>query len=76
MRLLCILLYRQDSEALQTGFMRTRLTPSQTLSYAAIFGIEEDLNLVGTQYSWLSSMFYFGFLVWALPTNILVRALL
>lgn len=23
-----------------------------TLSYAAIFGIQEDLNLVGTQYSW------------------------
>lgn len=30
-----------------------------TLSYAAIFGIREDLNLVGTDYSWLSSMFYF-----------------
>lgn len=26
-----------------------------TLSYAAIFGIREDLNLVGTQYNWLSS---------------------
>jgi hypothetical protein len=36
-----------------------------TLSYAAIFGIREDLNLVGTQYSWLSSIFYFGFLAWA-----------
>lgn len=37
-----------------------------TLSYAAIFGINEDLNLHGTQYSWLSSIFYFGFLIWAL----------
>jgi hypothetical protein len=36
-----------------------------TLSYAAIFGIQEDLNLEGTQYSWLSSIFYFGFLIWA-----------
>jgi len=36
-----------------------------TLSYAAIFGIKDDLNLVGTQYSWLSSIFYFGFLAWA-----------
>ena len=36
-----------------------------TLSYAAIFGIKEDLNLSGTQYSWLSSIFYFGFLAWA-----------
>lgn len=26
-----------------------------TLSYAAIFGIKDDLNLHGTQYSWLSS---------------------
>jgi hypothetical protein len=36
-----------------------------TLSYAAIFGIIEDLDLHGTQYSWLSSIFYFGFLAWA-----------
>jgi sugar phosphate permease len=46
-----------------------------TLSYAAIFGIEDDLNLHGTQYSWLSSIFYFGFLAWALPTNILLQRL-
>lgn len=44
-----------------------------TLSYAAIFGIQEDLGLVGTEYSWLSSMFYFGFLVWAVPTNFLMQ---
>ncbi|KAL2436813.1 putative transporter [Exophiala dermatitidis] len=46
-----------------------------TLSYAAIFGIREDLNLRGTQYSWLSSLFYFGFLVWAFPTNFLMQRL-
>ncbi|KAK4628798.1 hypothetical protein CLAFUW4_08257 [Fulvia fulva] len=46
-----------------------------TLSYAAIFGIREDLNLVGTEYSWLSSIFYFGFLAWALPTNLLLQQL-
>jgi MFS family permease len=44
-----------------------------TLSYAAIFGLREDLNLQGTQYSWLSSIFYFGFLAWALPTNYLMQ---
>ena len=27
-----------------------------TLSYAAIFGIRDDLHLSGSQYSWLSSM--------------------
>lgn len=46
-----------------------------TLSYAAIFGIREDLNLKGTDYNWLSSVFYFGFLVWALPTNFLMQRL-
>ncbi|KAK7747506.1 hypothetical protein SLS53_001761 [Cytospora paraplurivora] len=46
-----------------------------TLSYAAIFGIRDDLHLVGMEYSWLSSMFYFGFLVWALPTNFLMQRL-
>ncbi|KAF2772103.1 MFS allantoate transporter [Teratosphaeria nubilosa] len=46
-----------------------------TLSYAAIFGIKDDLNLVGTEYNWLSSIFYFGFLAWALPTNLLMQKL-
>jgi hypothetical protein len=46
-----------------------------TLSYAAIFGIREDLNLVGKEYSWLSSIFYFGFLAWAFPTNFLMQRL-
>lgn len=46
-----------------------------TLSYAAIFGIREDLTLQGTQYSWLSSIFYFGFLAWAFPTNFLMQRL-
>jgi hypothetical protein len=46
-----------------------------TLSYAAIFGIRGDLHLQGTQYSWLSSIFYFGFLAWAFPTNFLMQRL-
>ncbi|KAL1683548.1 major facilitator superfamily domain-containing protein [Schizophyllum commune] len=44
-----------------------------TLSYAAIFGIKEDLKLNGEEYSWLSSLFYFGWLAWALPTNLLMQ---
>jgi MFS family permease len=43
-----------------------------TLSYAAIFGIKTDLGLKGTEYSWLSSIFYFGYLVWSFPTNYLL----
>lgn len=46
-----------------------------TLSYAAIFGIEDDLHLHGIEYNWLSSIFYFGFLVWAFPTNFLMQKL-
>ncbi|KAG8853265.1 hypothetical protein FRB96_008349 [Tulasnella sp. 330] len=47
-----------------------------TLSYAAIFGIKSKatgLDLVGTQYSWLSSIFYFGWLIWAIPSNLLLQ---
>lgn len=43
-----------------------------TLSYAAIFGIKEDLGLHGSQYNWLSSVFYIGFFVWQFPTNFLL----
>ncbi|PGH27238.1 hypothetical protein AJ80_01195 [Polytolypa hystricis UAMH7299] len=46
-----------------------------TLSYAAIFGIREDLNLQGAEYNWLSSIFYFGFMTWAFPTNFLMQRL-
>ncbi|ORY16399.1 allantoate permease [Clohesyomyces aquaticus] len=46
-----------------------------TLSYAAIFGIREDLHLVGNDYNWLSSAFYFGFLVWAIPTSFFMQRL-
>lgn len=42
------------------------------MSYAAIFGIKKDLHLSGEEYSWLSSLFYFGWLGWALGTNYLM----
>ncbi|THY92537.1 MFS general substrate transporter, partial [Aureobasidium pullulans] len=44
-----------------------------TLSYAAIFGIKKDLDLTGDEYSWLSSIFYFGWLVWAIPSNLIMQ---
>jgi hypothetical protein len=44
-----------------------------TSSYAKLFGIEQDLGLVDKEYSWLSSIFYFGFLVWASMLFLLVR---
>ncbi|KAI0455903.1 major facilitator superfamily domain-containing protein [Xylaria acuta] len=44
-----------------------------TLSYAAIFGIKNDLALNAQDYSWLSSIFYFGWLVWAIPSNLIMQ---
>lgn len=31
-----------------------------TLGYAAVFGVRDDANLNGTEYSWLGSLFYLG----------------
>lgn len=42
-------------------------------SYAAIFGLKDGLNLKGEEYSWLSSSFYFGWLVWAIPSNLIMQ---
>ncbi|RWQ94080.1 major facilitator superfamily domain-containing protein [Paecilomyces variotii] len=39
----------------------------QSLSYASVFGLIDDLNLKGTQYSWCSSIFYIGQLVSEYP---------
>lgn len=68
--MLIILLYMFLS-----GHILTLNSKKTTLSYAAIFGIRDDLNLHGTQYNWLSSIFYFGFLAWAFPTNFLMQRL-
>ncbi|KAI1093186.1 major facilitator superfamily transporter allantoate [Rostrohypoxylon terebratum] len=46
-----------------------------TLSYASIMGIKKDLNLQGQDYSWIASVFYFGYLFWEWPTNRLLQRL-
>ncbi|TQV90631.1 vitamin H transporter [Cordyceps javanica] len=40
-----------------------------SLGYTAILGIQEDTNLHGTDYSWVSSIFYFGYLVASYPSS-------
>ncbi|OIW24478.1 MFS general substrate transporter [Coniochaeta ligniaria NRRL 30616] len=40
-----------------------------TLGFAAIMGIRNDTHLVGQQYSWLSSSFYFGYLFACYPAS-------
>lgn len=39
----------------------------QSLSYAAVFGLRDDLALTSSQYSWTSSIFYVGQLVSEYP---------
>ncbi|KAG9233701.1 allantoate permease [Amylocarpus encephaloides] len=43
------------------------------LSSAAVFGLTEDNHLHGSQYSWVSSIFYFGYLFWEYPTTLLIQ---
>ncbi|KAI0902508.1 major facilitator superfamily domain-containing protein [Annulohypoxylon nitens] len=45
------------------------------ISNAAILGMKGDLNLVGDQYSWAGSIFYFGYLAFEWPTAILIQRL-
>ncbi|KXS95709.1 hypothetical protein AC578_10762 [Pseudocercospora eumusae] len=45
------------------------------LSSAAVFGLKDSTNLKGTNYSWISSVFYFGYLFWEYPTTILIQRL-
>lgn len=40
-----------------------------TIFYAAVYGMQADLNLVGQQHSWANSLFYFGCLAAELPAN-------
>ena len=46
-----------------------------TLSYASIMGMQKDLKLKGDNYQWLGSLFYFGYLGWEYPTNLLLQRL-
>jgi len=48
--------------------MGLKLSPSSDKLHSGI-------NLSGSQYSWLGSMFYFGYLGWEYPTNLLLQRL-
>lgn len=41
------------------------------LNYANLFGIREDLHLTGSEFNWLASIFYLGYLVAQLPASYL-----
>lgn len=37
------------------------------MTYAAVYGMKKDVHLKGREYSWLSSIFYFGYLSMEFP---------
>ncbi|PVI01646.1 allantoate permease [Periconia macrospinosa] len=44
-----------------------------TLSYAAVFGIRENLHLTSTEFSWAGALLYVGYLFWEFPTNVMLQ---
>ncbi|KAK5688053.1 hypothetical protein LTS10_000031 [Elasticomyces elasticus] len=47
----------------------------QSINYATVFGLQEDLRLTGHQFSWAVSLFYFGQLVSEYPAAYLMSRL-
>ncbi|PWY83244.1 MFS general substrate transporter [Aspergillus sclerotioniger CBS 115572] len=45
------------------------------ISNAAIYGMETDTHLTGNQYSWVGSIFYFGYLAFEYPAALLIQRL-
>ncbi|VEU23576.1 DEKNAAC104514 [Brettanomyces naardenensis] len=56
------------------ALMSCQLMDKTTNSYAAIMGMRADLNmLTGDVYNWVGSAFYFGYMVFEFPSNILLQ---
>ena len=45
------------------------------INYASVYGLQKATGLKGQQYSWLSSIFYFGYLVGQYPAGYLCQRL-
>ncbi|KAJ5727014.1 Major facilitator superfamily domain general substrate transporter [Penicillium malachiteum] len=43
-----------------------------SLSQATLFNLREDLNMHGSQYSWTSAIFYFGYFFWSWPSSYII----
>ncbi|KAL2825055.1 permease of the major facilitator superfamily [Aspergillus cavernicola] len=52
-----------------------QLMDKNSLSFAAIMGIKEDTNLSASQYSWLGSIVYFGYLGGDIPATFIMQRL-
>ncbi|KAH7149171.1 allantoate permease [Dactylonectria estremocensis] len=54
-----------------TGFLQ--YLDKQAIQYAVLYNLRDDLKLVGNQYSWANSIFYFGWLVWQYPSLLMLQ---
>ncbi|KAI1456089.1 major facilitator superfamily domain-containing protein [Annulohypoxylon moriforme] len=48
-------------------------TDKTSIGTQATFGLREDTHLVGQQYSWLTTVFYITYVVFELPSNVLLQ---
>ncbi|GFF46871.1 uncharacterized transporter C460.05 [Aspergillus lentulus] len=46
-----------------------------SLNYASAYTLIPDLGLEGQRYSWVAAIFYFGYVFWAIPANLLIQRL-
>ncbi|KAI0010216.1 MFS general substrate transporter [Xylariaceae sp. FL0662B] len=46
-----------------------------SINFASVFGLREGTNLHGQEYAWLSSIFYFGYLIAQWPAGYLLQRL-
>ncbi|SCU82130.1 LAMI_0B09054g1_1 [Lachancea mirantina] len=53
--------------------MSCQLMDKTTNSYASIMGLTKDLDMKSQTYSWVGSSFYFGYLVFSFPANLLLQ---
>jgi len=44
-----------------------------SINFASVFGLQKGTNLHGQDYSWLSSIFYFGYMVAQYPAGYLLQ---
>ena len=51
------------------ALMSCQLMDKTTNSYASIMGMQKDLNMSASEYSWVGSSFYFGYLIFQYPAN-------
>ena len=54
-----------------TGFLQ--YLDKQAIQYAVLYDLRADLKMVGNQYSWANSIFFFGYLVWQYPSLLLLQ---